>query len=92
MICFAIIGEEGKVDVDKIVAAAKGGVGSQESGVRSREQSLKKQKLPNQQQTTQQPVTSDQQSATNGRVKASPLAKKLAAEKGIDINKLPGSR
>jgi pyruvate dehydrogenase E2 component (dihydrolipoamide acetyltransferase) len=27
----------------------------------------------------------------NGRVKASPLAKKLAQEKGIDINKVPGS-
>jgi pyruvate dehydrogenase E2 component (dihydrolipoamide acetyltransferase) len=27
----------------------------------------------------------------NGRVKASPLAKKLAADKGIDISKVPGS-
>jgi pyruvate dehydrogenase E2 component (dihydrolipoamide acetyltransferase) len=29
--------------------------------------------------------------ATNGRIKASPLAKKLAAEKGIDINLVSGS-
>ena len=29
--------------------------------------------------------------ATNGRVKASPLAKKLAADKGIDISKVSGS-
>ena len=31
------------------------------------------------------------QTATNGRVKASPLAKKLAADKGIDISKVSGS-
>ncbi len=30
-------------------------------------------------------------SSSNGRVKASPLAKKLAADKGIDINKVSGS-
>ncbi len=30
-------------------------------------------------------------SSENGRVKASPLAKKLAADKGIDISKVPGS-
>ena len=30
-------------------------------------------------------------SAENGRIKASPLAKKLAAEKGIDISKINGS-
>ncbi|KAG4075225.1 hypothetical protein HA402_015472 [Bradysia odoriphaga] len=29
--------------------------------------------------------------STDGRVKASPLAKKLAEEKGIDINQVPGS-
>jgi pyruvate dehydrogenase E2 component (dihydrolipoamide acetyltransferase) len=31
------------------------------------------------------------ESSSNGRVKASPLAKKLAAEKGIDISKVSGS-
>jgi len=34
------------------------------------------------------PVTS---SASNGRVKASPLAKRLASDKGIDISQVPGS-
>jgi pyruvate dehydrogenase E2 component (dihydrolipoamide acetyltransferase) len=29
--------------------------------------------------------------SANGRIKASPLAKKLAADKGIDISKVPGS-
>src|ERR1051325_9518601 len=36
----AIIGEEGKVDVDKIVASAKGG-GSQEPGVQSTEEGIR---------------------------------------------------
>ena len=53
------------------------------------QQNLKKipppQKEPKQEQEKQQVITG------NGRVKASPLAKKLAAEKGIDINKVPGS-
>jgi pyruvate dehydrogenase E2 component (dihydrolipoamide acetyltransferase) len=43
--------------------------------------------------TNDQPITTNDQpiAATNGRVKASPLAKKLAAEKGIDISKVSGS-
>src|SRR5436190_1549301 len=41
---------------------------------------------------TSQPATSIQQPATsNGRLKASPLAKKLAQEKGIDIKSVHGS-
>ncbi len=32
-----------------------------------------------------------QQAASNGRIKASPLAKKLASDKGIDIGKIEGS-
>lgn len=83
-----IIGEKGKVDVDAVVAAAKGGV-SVESGVGSQESGEK-------QQTTsdKQPATSNQQqeaTSTNGRLKASPLAKKLAKEKGIDLKAVHGS-
>jgi pyruvate dehydrogenase E2 component (dihydrolipoamide acetyltransferase) len=36
-------------------------------------------------------VTTEVHSATNGRVKASPLAKKIAVENGIDINTVAGS-
>jgi pyruvate dehydrogenase E2 component (dihydrolipoamide acetyltransferase) len=35
-------------------------------------------------------TTETSASENNGRVKASPLAKKLAAEKGIDIKKVSG--
>lgn len=80
-----IIGEEGKVDVKAIVTAAKGGTTE-----------VKSEKAESQEATpaAQQEVVSQQQvssSSENGRVKASPLAKKLAAEKGIDIKKVSGS-
>lgn len=86
-----IIGEEGKVDVNAIVAAAKGGTGKVQ-GTSDKEQEPA--------ESSQQPPTSsssgtEQQASTpsaqNGRVKASPLAKKLASEKGIDINKVSGT-
>ncbi len=78
-----IIGEEGKVDVDAVVAAAKGG------GVAApAAESEKKEEAA-------QPASSDassvQADSSNGRVKASPLAKKMAADKGIDISKINGS-
>lgn len=37
------------------------------------------------------PAATPETSDSNGRVKASPLAKKLAEEKGIDIKQVPGS-
>jgi pyruvate dehydrogenase E2 component (dihydrolipoamide acetyltransferase) len=92
-----IIGDEKKVDVQKIVAAAKGGGSasnttsapaaqpSQGSGAATAGQPAP---------STQPQATSTQEAAPateNGRVKASPLAKKLASEKGIDISKVPGS-
>ncbi|MEP7375937.1 MAG: pyruvate dehydrogenase complex dihydrolipoamide acetyltransferase [Chitinophagaceae bacterium] len=80
-----IIGEEGKVDVNAIVAAAKGGVkevGSQKSESQEKTPALQEEVV------SQEQVSS---STENGRVKASPLAKKLAAEKGIDIKKVSGS-
>ena len=38
-----------------------------------------------------QATSNEQTGSANGRVKASPLAKKLAADKGIDISKINGS-
>ena len=80
-----IIGEKGKVDVDAIVAAAKSGTKSQPAAT---------QKSEAVQNETSKVETSSEQPATsseNGRVKASPLAKRLAAEKGIDLRKVHGS-
>ncbi|MET0464757.1 MAG: biotin/lipoyl-containing protein, partial [Chitinophagaceae bacterium] len=78
-----IIGEEGKVDVDAIVAAVKGGGGAPAPAASDE----KKEEA--------QPAATDSSassaSSSDGRVKASPLAKKLAADKGIDISKVNGS-
>lgn len=81
-----IIGEEGKVDVNAIVAAAKGGGGKPAAG-----EAAPQQKAEAKTEAAEAPKETAQPSATNGRIKASPLAKKLAAEKGIDLSKLAGS-
>jgi pyruvate dehydrogenase E2 component (dihydrolipoamide acetyltransferase) len=82
-----IIGEKGKVDVEAIVAAVK----NQESGkVASSEV---KTASPQQNETAKEDkkAEAEPEQTTNGRLKASPLAKKLAREKGIDLKNVPGS-
>ena len=85
-----IIGEKDKVNVADIVAAAKGGVTSPPSTVDA------SQSVAEISTVAATPVKETTQiitaaSVENGRVKASPLAKKLAAEKGIDIKAISGS-
>jgi pyruvate dehydrogenase E2 component (dihydrolipoamide acetyltransferase) len=90
----AIVGKPG-TDVSAFVAAEVAGAnkgdiltGSEKAEKTSAEQDLNTSKI------TQQPVATedlDIEKNGNGRVKASPLAKKLAAEKGIDISKVNGS-
>jgi pyruvate dehydrogenase E2 component (dihydrolipoamide acetyltransferase) len=86
-----IIGEKAKVNVDAIVAAAKSGIASQQpAAVTSAEEATSSQPVaasaPSVATTlTQQPADS------NGRLKVSPLAKKLAKEKGIDLKAVHGS-
>jgi pyruvate dehydrogenase E2 component (dihydrolipoamide acetyltransferase) len=87
-----IIGEQGKVNVEAIVSAAKGGAGKPAPA--SSAPAAKTNGQPAQNNTTAQPQPVQQssvQSGTNGRVKASPLAKRLAKEKGIDISQVQGS-
>ncbi|HEV8286235.1 MAG TPA: pyruvate dehydrogenase complex dihydrolipoamide acetyltransferase [Chitinophagaceae bacterium] len=82
-----IIGEKGKVNVDAIVNAAKTqGTSDKEQGAGNKEQDTS-----NKPQENIKQETTSQQAATNGRIKASPLAKKLAAEKGIDLHKVHGT-
>ena len=83
----AIIGEEGKVNVQQIVDAAKNkGATPAASAVTSKvEPTISKTTIPEQ-------TTADAHTLNgNGRIKASPLAKKLATEKGIDLSELHGS-
>ncbi len=84
----AIVGKPG-TDVSAYVAAEKSGANNVQSAVGSHQAAV-----GNEQAATMQPQTTgngSQTASSNGRVKASPLAKKLAAEKGIDINKVSGS-
>lgn len=103
-----IVGEEGKVDIEKIAAAAKGG-GAETHALTTADKEVitpadsGAEQLAVATGRTDQAVPSVQavpSQATepgpaapgeNGRVKASPLAKKLAVEKGIDIARVPGS-
>lgn len=96
-----IIGEKGKVNVEAIVAAAKSGGPSQKPAPHSINEGGTGGTTNKVQETAQvaeietaaaiknQPVADA--SASNGRLKASPLAKKLAKEKGIDITAVHGS-
>lgn len=86
-----IIGDASKVDVDKIVAAAKNGSttggASQQAAAPAAEQAQPAATTATATAATEAPAAASE----NGRVKASPLAKKLASEKGIDIAKIAGS-
>jgi pyruvate dehydrogenase E2 component (dihydrolipoamide acetyltransferase) len=86
-----IIGDETKIDVNAIVAAAKGG-GQQETAA-APEQKEAKQQQPSagETQPAQEKPKEQKQGSDDSRVKASPLAKKLAKEKGIDLAQIEGS-
>jgi len=87
-----IIGEKGKVDVDAIVAAAKGGVSSQSTSTSQQQVTESSKSKTESQAATATPATSNEEHSNgNGRMKASPLAKKLAKEKGIDLKAVHGS-
>ncbi len=82
----AIIGKEG-FDVNKVVNAAKDGGGSAEAAapVETKEEATAPQP------ETKQEAAPEQQVVNEGRILASPLAKKLAEEKGIDLKYVKGS-
>lgn len=86
----AIIGEEGKVNVQQIVEAAKNKGANAPVAAAAKQESAPAQTAAS---TTTTAVADQVQPALNGngRIKASPLAKKLASEKGIDLSRLHGS-
>jgi pyruvate dehydrogenase E2 component (dihydrolipoamide acetyltransferase) len=77
----AIVGKAG-TDVSAYVAAEKAGGNGEQAEVGNEKSAVG---------SEQSAVSSEVTSSSNGRVKASPLAKKLAADKGIDISKVSGS-
>lgn len=81
-----IIGEKGKVDVNAVVTAAKGGAQATADS-----QSVANPVANVGMQTSAQKAASNGQQSADDRIKASPLAKKLARETGVDISKVQGS-
>ncbi len=89
----AIIGEKG-ADYELLLKAHKGSGNKEKQeaapAAKSEEKPAEKAPEPKKEAPKSQPAASDS-SSENGRVKASPLAKKLASEKGIDISLVKGS-
>ncbi|MFL5786566.1 MAG: pyruvate dehydrogenase complex dihydrolipoamide acetyltransferase [Flavisolibacter sp.] len=83
-----IIGEPGKVDVDAIVKSSKSG-GGQSTNNRSQSTVESSQLTVESKQTGVK--SSENGHTTDGRIKASPLAKRLAKEKGINLSQVRGS-
>ena len=85
----AIVGKPG-TDVSAFVEAEKNAAKNPAKTENKPEEQKEEQKV------TAQPVAQNNEIAQSsseegGRIKASPLAKRLAAEKGIDISQVPGS-
>ncbi len=83
-----IIGDESKVDVKAIVASSKSGSAApapkQETKAETKSQSAA---APVEAPASETNGSTDE----GGRIKASPLAKKMAKEKGIDLSQVKGS-
>lgn len=86
-----VIGEKGKVDVDAIIAASKGGSVSAPANTPAPSSTPATAVASAPAAVISAPVTAAAPVVQNGRVKASPLAKKIAQEKGVDLRLLQGS-
>jgi pyruvate dehydrogenase E2 component (dihydrolipoamide acetyltransferase) len=83
-----IIGDEGSVDVKAIVAAAKGGGSAVQAGT---EQEASPAASGAASGTSEPQEQHAETKPEDGRLKASPLAKRIAQEKGIDLRQVQGS-
>ena len=82
----AVIGDEKKVNLDQIVSVSKNkGVAGPVAATPAAQTTATAAAAPAEGDHSGLSVSAD------GRIKASPLARKLAAEKGIDISKVAGS-
>lgn len=87
-----IIGEEGKINIEEIVAAIKGGgTPAPKTEPKAEEPKTEEPKAEAQPEPKEEASTASASPVESGRIKASPLAKKLAAEKGVDLNTVKGS-
>ena len=86
-----VIGEKGKVDVDAIVAAQANPVTTAAASATPASPTTPATSTPATTVAAAQPMTETIAAVSNGRIIASPLAKKIAQEKGVDLRLLKGS-
>lgn len=86
-----VIGEKGKVNVDAIVAAAKSGASLTTQVAATSTPTAPTPSTPAPVISTPATIAETVLSTSNGRIKASPLAKKIAQDKGVDLSSLRGS-
>lgn len=82
----AVVGEEDE-DISDILEGAESGEESEKADVK--EEAQKEKKTSEKEEKTEKTSTSS--ASDNGRIKASPLAKKIAEDKGIDLSQVEGS-
>ncbi|MCB9360897.1 MAG: pyruvate dehydrogenase complex dihydrolipoamide acetyltransferase [Flavobacteriales bacterium] len=85
----AIIGEKG-ADIDTLIKAHNQNVDA-DSNIEKELESSRAKAPVTEVKHTPTPVVNSTSSNSNGRVKASPLAKKLAEEKGLNLNSIQGT-
>ena len=87
----AIIGKEG-TDVDAVLKAAKsGGSSSESASSEEKETSKSSESTSSNNEKKEETSKTASSSSSNGRIIASPLAKKIAEDKGIDLTQVQGT-
>jgi pyruvate dehydrogenase E2 component (dihydrolipoamide acetyltransferase) len=88
----AVIGEEGE-DISDILDEAGGGESSESSSSEGSDKKEEQKSEESKEDISEEKTESKESSSEsdNGRVKASPLAKKMAEDKGIDLTSVQGS-
>ncbi len=89
----AIVGKAG-TDINAFVEAEKSGANSspkKEQDNTKKDEDKQESSENNAAAPQKEQATANETSDAGGRIKASPLAKKLAQEKGVDISQIPGS-
>ncbi|MCG2590205.1 pyruvate dehydrogenase complex dihydrolipoamide acetyltransferase [Rhodohalobacter sulfatireducens] len=86
----AVVGEEGE-DISDILEEAEGGKEPEKAEVEEEKEEKSKEKKESAKEDKKEEKTSAASTTDNGRIKASPLARKMAEDKGIDLNRVEGS-
>ncbi|NBC66824.1 MAG: pyruvate dehydrogenase complex dihydrolipoamide acetyltransferase [Bacteroidetes bacterium] len=82
----AVVGEEGE-DISEIIEEAESGQEPEKTEVEEEKEEKSKEKK----ESAKEEKSSESSTSDNGRIKASPLARKMAEDKGIDLNHVEGS-